>query len=444
MEENSFNNCIFKAYDIRGVCDSEINEKVAYKIGQAFVYLTKSKKVVVGRDKRKSSPSLFKYLIKGITSMGCDVIDIGLSTTPLFYFSVGTLKVNGGVMITASHNPAEYNGFKLAKHLAIPFVSKDIQKIKKIIENKKFKQKNKKGKIYKKDVSKKYIKKILSYSKLSKKLKVVVDSGNGMGSLITPKVFCKLPLSTTYLYKKIDQTYPNHIANPLDINTLKDLQKKVIKKKADIGIAFDGDADRVGFVDEKGEIVPIDLITALLIKNILKEKPNSKIFYTLTSSWVIKEVIKENNGIPIEHRVGHSFIKRKMHKINAPFGGETSGHYFFSDFFYSEAPIFACILIFNLLEKNKLSELIKPFKRYFKTQEINFNIKNSNKIILKLKKKYYRGKITEIDGVKIEFKDWWFNLRLSHTESFLRLNLEGRTKDLMKKKLKEISKIIVN
>jgi len=436
---------IFHKYDIRGIYPSQINEETVYKIAKAFVFFTKSKKILVARDKRKSSDSLHKALIKGITEMGCDVIDIGYSTTPLFYYSVATLKADSGIIITASHNEGKFNGLKLTKKNAYPFRYSEISKIKQLIETKNFiiSKKIKKGKIYYKNVIDKYVSKLLKYSKIKRKLKVVIDTGNGMGHLTVSKVFSKLNINTTYIFKEIDQTYPNHLANPLKTETLKDLQKKVLEKKADLGIAFDGDCDRVGFVDENGKIIPMDLITALLSKTILKKKPKSKILHDLRSSRIVKETIIKNNGIPIEYKVGHAFIKEKMHKDNIIFSGEVSGHYFYSDFFCCENSILTCLLVMNEINNYKLSEIIKPFRKYYKTKEINFKNKNCTKILKDLEHKYKTGKIKKTDGIKIDYKDWWFNLRLSNTENLLRLNLEANTKELMTQKLKEIKKIIV-
>lgn len=440
MDENSINN-IFKAYDIRGVYPLEINEDVAYKIGQAIVRVIKTKKIVVGRDNRPSSPKIYESLVNGITSMGCDVVDVGLTTTPLLFFSLGRLNADFGVMITASHNPKKYNGFKLAKKEAVPLNLKDMKKIKKLVINKKLKTSSKKGKIYKMNFSEEYLKKIYSYYTSKKKISVVVDTGNGMGGLVVPKLLSKISADVKYINLKIDDK-KTHEANPLKIETLKQLQEEVISRKADVGVAFDEDCDRVGFVDETGTIIQMDLITSFLSKIILKQKPNSKIIYDLRSSNIVKETILNNKGIPIECRVGHTFIKKKMRTINCDFAGEVSGHYYFSDFFYVECPLLVLILIINSLEKQKLSSLIKPFKKYYKSQEINFKVENTKKIIKILRKEYFKGKIKTNDGLKITFNNWWFNIRPSNTESLLRLNLEANTKELLEEKIKELTKII--
>lgn len=444
MLENEYK--AFKTNDIRGLYPTEINEEITKEIGKAIVFLFKPKVIVIGRDKRQSSPALFSNLVKGIVSQGCEIIDIGLTSTPLFYYSVGELKADFGIMITASHNPGKYNGLKLVKKGVVPTTAEEIQNIKQmILDRKSVSLKTKKsGKIIKKDISEKYIKKLLFYSKIRKKLKVVVDTGNGMAAPIVSSVFSKLPISCIYINKKIDMINPRHEANPLKTETLKDLQKAVLKNKADLGIAFDGDGDRIGFVDEKGQIIPMEFITAFLSKYFLEKKPKSKIIYDVRSSKIVKETILASGGTPVEYKVGHSLIKKKMRGINASFAGEISGHYYLSDFYYCEAPIFISIILINYLENKKISELILPFRKYYKTPEINYKIKDAEKKIKELRKKYFSGKTSNLDGLKVEYTDWWFNVRGSHTEPLLRLNLEANNKELMEKKLKEIEKIILS
>ena len=432
----------FKTNDIRGIYPKEINENLAYWIGKAIVYKFKPKKLVIGRDARASSPLLFSSIVKGIIECGCEVIDIGLTNTPLFYYSVGETKADFGIMITASHNPGQYNGFKLVKKSVIPTTAKDIQELKKIVKSKKHIV-SKNAKISYLDFSEKYVKKLVKESRIKKKLKVVVDTGNGMAAPIVSKAFSKLPISVIYINQKINMVSPKHEANPLKTETLKELQKEVKKNKASLGIAFDGDGDRVGFVDDKGKIIPMEFITAFISRYFLEKKPKSKIIYDLRSSWIVKETILESGGIPVEYKVGHSLIKKKMREINASFAGEVSGHYYLPDFYYCEAPILISILLMNYLEKEKLSKLILPFRKYSKTPEINYKTKDTEKKLKELKTKYRLGKISYLDGLKIEFSDWWFNIRGSHTEPLLRLNLEAKTKSLMQKKLKEIEKIIL-
>lgn len=433
----------FKTNDIRGIYPIEINENLAYLIGKAIVHKYKPKKLVIGRDARASSPLLFSSIVKGILESGCEIIDIGLTSTPLFYFSVGETKADFGIMITASHNPGKYNGLKLVKKDVVPTTAKDIQDLKKIVfSKKKYVVSKEDAKISFLDLSEKYAKKLIKESKIKKKIKVVVDTGNGMAAPFFNKVFSKLPVSVIYINQKINMVSPKHEANPLKIETLKELQKEVKKNKASLGIAFDGDGDRVGFVDENGDIIPMDLITALISKRLLKRKGNAKIIYDLRSSNVVKETILENGGVPVEYKVGHSLIKTKMRKIDAVFAGEVSGHYYFKNFYFSDSPIYACILLLNEINNKTISEIIKPFKKYYKTPELNYKVIDREKKIKKIKEKYKSGKISNLDGIKIVFKEWWFSVRCSHTEPYLRLNLEANTKELMQEKLKEIEDII--
>lgn len=431
----------FKTNDIRGIYPKEINEKLAYKVGQAIVRKFKPKEIVIGRDARASSPLLFKSVAEGILSLGCNIIDIGLTNTPFFYYSVGELKADFGIMITASHNPGQFNGFKLVKKDVIPTTVNEIQALKKAV-NKKFKESKKKGKVSYKDISEKYVRLMLSKAKVKRGLRVVVDTGNGMSAPMLQRVFSELPINVTFINQKIDMINPKHEANPLKQETLAELQRVVKKSKADLGIAFDGDGDRIGFVDETGRIVQMDIITAFLSTIILKERPGAPILFDLRSSDIVRETIEKHGGRPVEFMVGHSLIKLKMRKINCPFGGEVSGHYYLREFYYSEAPIYISIVIMNQLRNKGLSELVAPFQKYYKTPEINFKVSNPEKKMQELKRKYNSGKIDSTDGLKIRYPDWWFSIRISHTESLLRLNLEAKKQDLMQKKLSEIKKII--
>lgn len=436
---------IFKAYDVRGIFPDELNEDIAYNIGRAFVVFLKSKEVLVGRDGRLSSPKLFEALAKGITDQGADVIDIGISSTPMFYFAAA--KSPSSIMVTASHNPKEYNGFKFCRENAIP-ISGDtgIQDIKELVNKNEFEDSAEKGKIIKKEIMEDFIKHSLSFVKTDKRFKVVVDAANGMGSLTFPKMFEKLPFEFVPLYCEIDFNFPNHEANPLKYENLKDLQKKIIEEKADIGIALDGDADRCMLVDKKGEIVTCDLLTALIGKSLLNNNPGSTILYDLRSSKIVKEFIEENGGKAVMCRVGHSFIKKQMRDENAIFAGELSGHFYYKDSFFTESSFITAALILNLMDKeNKpLSELVNPLKKYFQSGEINSEVEDKEKKIKDIEEKYKDAEILHLDGVSVYYKDWWFNIRMSNTEPVLRLNLEADTKELMEEKRDEILKLIRN
>lgn len=434
---------IFKACDIRGVYPTDLNKEISYKLGQAIVDKYKCKTLIIGRDKRKSSPFLFKALVEGVISLGCDVIDIGYTTTPLFYHSLGESKADGGVMITASHNPSRFNGFKINLKGVIPLNTEQLLEIKEIVKTKILKKSKKKGRVTKKDFSTNYFEKILKYAKFKKNIKIVVDTSNAMSYPVVKKLLSKLPVKSYFINQKIDFEHAKHEANPLKIETLKDLQKEVLLKKADLGICFDGDGDRIGFVDEKGKVISLDLITAVISKELLTKK--IKIISDLRSSKIVKEVVLENNGVFVESMVGHTYIKRKMREINAVFAGEVSGHYYFSEFYFSECPLLVLVMILNLIEKQPFSNIIKPFKKYFRTEEINFRVLNADKKIRRIKQIYSRlpnAKISTKDGLKVEYRDWWFSLRKSNTEDLLRLNLEADTKLLMKEKQKEVFDLI--
>ncbi len=435
---------IFKAYDIRGVYPSQLNEETAYNLGRAFVSFLNCKTVVIGRDMRLSSPSLFDALAKGITEQGADVIDIGLAITPMMYFTVKEFKYDSGIIITASHNPSEYNGFKLVTKEAFPVYGEEIQKIKEIIENGKFKAANKKGRIIKKDILHDYISSQLGFIDAAKlkNLRIVIDAGNGMGGLVFPKFFEKINVGIIPMYLEMDGTFPNHQPDPLEPKNLEDIRKKIKDEKANLGIAVDGDCDRIMFIDENADIVPADFITTLVAKAILKEKPNSAILYDLRSSMIVKELIEKNKGNAVMCRVGHSFIKKQMRDENAVFAGELSGHYYFKDVGYFEAPLLAVLYILKLMtEENKpLSEIIAPLRKYYATGEINFEVKDKKAKMNELVEKYEKqaNNVSYLDGIRLDFDDFWFNVRPSNTEPLLRLNLEAKTKELMEKKKKEL------
>jgi len=446
---------IFKPYDIRGVYPKQINEKIAFEIGRAFVQFLKRKKrkktkIIVGRDNRISSSSLARGLKQGIKTQNAQIVDIGLSTTPMLYFGINLLNADGGVMVSASHNPAEYNGFKLTREKAIPISENTgIQEIKKIIIQKSFKRSSSKGEEKKKRIMREYIRFNLSFLdqlKLSP-LKIVIDTANAVsGILIKPLERRIKKIKIYHLFWKLDGRFPYHQPDPLKKENLKSLQKEVLKRKADLGVAFDGDGDRIIFVDEKGKVISGDLITALLARIILKKNPNEKILYDIRSSDVVKETIKENRGIPVESRIGHSFIKEKMRKENIAFGGELSGHYYLRENNFCEAPFF---VLFKIMEEisvqNKpLSKIISPFKRYVSSGEINFKIKDKQKAMERLEN-YFKNKalqVSHLDGVKLKFKDHWILLRPSNTEPLLRLVIEAKNQKILNKKIKEVRKLI--
>jgi len=439
---------IFKAYDIRGLYPSEIDRDTAYNIGRALVAYTSAKKIIIGFDMRESSNEIETGLIDGISDSGADVIKIGLATTPMLYFASWQIEADVAVIITASHNPAEYNGLKLCFKNAVPIgEGSGMEEIKELALAGKFQVSEKKGTII---TENNFLEKYLAY--MSKffitgkaKKKIVIDFANGMG-ILDKTLFEKFPaeLEAFYLYDTLDGNFPNHEANPLKTETLKALQEKVLSEKADLGIAYDGDADRVGFVTETGEIVSMDYLIALLAKEVLKKNPGGLILMDLRSSNAVKEVIEEAGGKVNRCRVGHSLIKKQMREQDAIFAGELSGHYFFAENSKAEMTTFAIITLLNLMNETgkKLSELIQELKRYFHSGEINSDVADKDAVMQKLKEIYKDGKLDELDGIRIDFPDWWFNVRASNTEPKLRLNLEAKTRELMEKKRDEVLGII--
>lgn len=434
---------IFKAYDIRGTYPEQINEEIAEKIGRAFVSFLNPKKVVIGRDMRLHSQSLFDVLVKGITEQGADVIDIGMCSTPISYFANGFLKADASIMITASHNNKRWNGFKLCRANTVPVSSANgIKDIERIVQNCSWGKYNGiSGKVSHIDMTRKYGNHIKSFSRLDRKLKVVTDFANSVGSIEIAGIrdlFDIIPM-----YEELDGSLPNHEANPLVTETLDALCRKVKETGADFGAGFDGDADRCGFVDEKGNIIPMDLITALIAKDILSSGP-ATILYDLRSSKVVKESIESNGGKALMCRVGHAFIKTQMRETGAVFAGELSGHYYFKENYTAESQALAFLLLANLICKSgkKLSELVAPLKKYFASGEINSHVSNMPFLINKIKSVYKDGKVFELDGVTVEYPDWWFNMRGSNTELLVRLNVEADTKEKMIQKRDELLSLI--
>lgn len=444
----SVNPNIFKAYDIRGIYPDEINEEVAEKIGAAFVrYLGQDvKKIIVGRDIRLSSPSLFKAISEGITKQGVGVSDIGICTTPMLNFGLIKYGYKGGIMISASHNPAHYNGFKLIEEKGIQLAGKKIDQIKKIVLENKLPKAEIKGEVKKLNILNDYLDHILSFAKNIKEgLKIVVDYGNGVGAISARAVFKKLNLEVISIYEEPDGTFPNHLPNPHEIKFMKELQERVKKEKADLGIFFDGDADRSMMIDEKGEIVFPDLLVGFLAKEELKKYPGEKIYYDLRFSKVVKEIIKENGGVPVMMRVGNPFYKEKLILEGGALAGELSGHLMFKENFGIDDGLFAAIKTMDLicLSKKTLSELIKPLKKYFQTEEINLEVKEKDKVLNKVREYFKDGHFIELDGLYIQYPDWWFNLRKSNTEDLVRLRIEAKREKLLKEKKKELLDLII-
>lgn len=459
---------IFKAYDIRGIVGQDLTEDIALKIGRAFVSSLNCRKIVVGQDMRPHSKPLFDALVRGLTMQGADIISLGLCSTPMSYFANGRLNADASIMITASHNPAEWNGFKLCRAQAVPLSGETgIGEIERIVVKSQFSQPAPKpGSVSQYDILPEYTVHIHERAEINRPIKIAADFANAMGAVEAKAL--KGLIDIDPLYADLDGSFPNHEANPLKTETFAALQQKIRSGEAlaepsdlsavalgakvealakegkyDFGAAFDGDADRVGFVDEKGDIVPMDLITALIAQSVLK-KEKGKILYDLRSSWTVKEVIAENGGTPQMCRVGHAFIKQQMREVKALFAGELSGHYYFRDNYYTESSSMAVLFIANLLSQSArpLSELVAPLKRYFKSPEINSEVKDITAVFNRLRQTYRGGKMFELDGLSVEFPDWWFNVRASNTEPLVRLNLEAKSEQLLDQHLKELLAII--
>ncbi len=447
----------FKAYDIRGVYPDQVNSNVAKLLGQAYVQLIqkensgKSLNIVVSRDMRPSSAELEEALIEGIIASGANVIQVGLNTTPTFYFAVAHYQYDGGIQITASHNPSEYNGFKLVRNRARPIgEGTGMEDIVQLIKDGQFLQTDKPGKIIQlKSVMADQIEFISTLVNLEeiKPLKIVVDAGNSVGALDMEAIFKKLPCELIPLYFELDGTFPNHDADPLKPENLKDLQNKVIEQQADLGIALDGDGDRMFFVDEKGEEVPQAILRGMMAQIELKSHPNATVCYDIRPGKVTQDMIDEAGGKAVITRVGHSLIKAKMEETDAIFGGESSGHYFYKfEFGTFDTPLVLLVKFLNhISQQNKpLSAIVKPYKRYSHSGEINSTVKDKDKVIEKLAKKYADADISYLDGITITYPDFWFNVRPSNTEPKLRLNLEAINDEIMAKKRDEVLSVIRN
>lgn len=441
------NPSIFKAYDIRGIYPDDINEDDVYNIGRAVVEHLNPKRLGIGRDIRSSSPSLFASFVRGVMDGGCDVLDLGIITTPMVYFAAGRLDIDAAISLTASHNPKEYNGMKIALRGAIPVgENSGLKEIRDLALRGEWENKEQKGTMTTEDICPAYYGFFTSFADfLGKHFTIAIDTANAMGVLELP-IYEQFPdnLSIVNLYNDMEHAFECHEANPLKTETLAELQEKVKVSKADLGIAYDGDADRIGFVDEQGQVIPMDLVTALLAKIILKKHPGATILYDLRSSRSVKEVVEENGGQAVECKVGHANIKKQMREESAIFAGELSGHYYFEENSFAEASTLAALLLLNLMAETKepISKLVSETKRYFHSGEINSEVKDKDAVLATLREKYQGGKQHELDGLKVDYPDWWFNVRPSNTEPLLRLNLEANTQKLLEEKQAELLKII--
>ncbi len=423
---------IFRAYDIRGVYPRELNENVAYKIGLAFGKFLGRGDVAVGMDVRKSSPAIKESITKALLEMGLNVVDVGMVPTPLLYFIVAHNKMDAGVIITASHNPKEYNGIKLCGKggLCLSYET-GIGEVERLVREG-VEPNGKKGRLTKNDIEEEYIKFILERTKFSRPLKIVIDAGNGAAGKVSSRLFRRLGCEVIELYCEPDGDFPNHHPDPLAKETLKDLQKKVVETKADMGIAFDGDGDRVSFVDEKGGIFPDNKAFALMIENTLHKNPGAKILYEVLCSQMIEDVIKEAGGVPVLSRVGHSYIQKTMFEEGCLLGGETSGHYYFKENFNYDDGIFAAVKLAELLSYSGkgISELGEKLPFYITSDDTRIHCPDDKKfqVVKNLKKRFEKQgyKTVTLDGVKVIFESSWFIARPSNTQPAIVLRWEAK------------------
>ncbi len=448
---------IFKAYDIRGLAEEELSADLSYKIGRSFVTLLGEKYVssvgrslVVGYDMRETSVAYKDAVIRGITDENINVIDIGLASTPLFNFACAHYPDHaGGIIVTASHNPAEYNGFKMTMEDGLPIGKNNgMGRIKELAMTNSFDEDvDRYGHVTKLDVRSDYKKHVYSLVDIDsiKPLKIVIDAGNGMGKVTFPDMLADLPVKVEWLYLEPDGNFPNHEANPLKVDTLKDLQKKVVETGADFGFALDGDADRVGLVDENGEVVPASFVGGVIGLEVLKKHPESLMLYDLRMSRRVKEVWEEHGAKTDMSVVGHALIKKQMKEMGASFSAELSLHLYYKDMYDVESTDLTLLYFLEILSKSgkKMSELWRPLDVYAHSGEINFKVKDTSEVLARLREKYADAEVSELDGLLFTYPDYWFNVRASNTEPVLRLNLEAHTKEVMEEKVAEVKSLIM-
>jgi phosphomannomutase len=439
---------IFKAYDIRGVYPEELDANTARRIGNAFARLLKADTLVVGRDMRTHSPELARAVAEGMRDAGASVVDIGLASTPMAYYAIGSQDVDGGLNVTASHNPGQYNGMKLCGRGATPIsAANGIKDIERACGKAYPKPVALRGALRQLDLLEDYAAHVAGFARLERTVSVAIDAANGMAGHTLPRILERVgDVRAHTLFMEPDGTFPNHEANPLKEENLADVQRLVREQGAEVGVGFDGDADRCCFVDETGRTVPADLMTALLAREFLREHPGAPIVYDLRSSWVVPEEIERAGGVPVRDRVGHSFIKATMRERKAVFGGELSGHFYFAENFTCDSGVIAMLSALGLLSRRRetLSQLAGDLRRYHATGEINFRVEDKDAAIAALRREFAEGRQDQLDGITVQFGEladpdwWWFNVRPSNTEPLLRLNLEARneaTRDLRREQL---------
>jgi phosphomannomutase len=441
---------VFKAYDVRGIYPDELDEEGAYAIGRAYVEHFEPRRIAVGRDMRLSSPSIARAVIEGAADAGADVADIGLVGTEMLYFAVGELGLDGGVAVTASHNPKEYTGMKVVRRGALPVGGESgLLDVRDRATAGAWHRTGPKGTVTWEDIWPAYVERVLSFVDVEalKPLRVVIDAANGMAGAMLPPVLERLPaIRAGRFFFEPDGSFPNHEPNPLLPENREFIVRTTLERGADFGVAFDGDADRCFFVDDTGEFVPGDFATALFADSILEKEPGAKVIYDVRASWAVPETIERAGGVPLVNRVGHAFIKHRMRKEDAVFAGEVSGHYYFRDFSQADSGVIPFLLMLELVSKKgrKLSEILRPYRElYFLTGELNTPVADVALKLQELKERFGpEGRVSHLDGVSVDGDDWHFNVRPSNTEPLLRLNLEARSEELMERKRDEVLALI--
>ncbi len=441
---------VFKAYDLRGIYGEELDEEGAYAIGRAYVEEFEPRKIAVGRDMRVHAPTMAAAVIEGAAEGGADVVDIGMVGTEMLYLAVGHLSLDGGIMVTASHNPKEYTGMKIVRGGALPVGGDSgLPEVRdRALALKDVPRGQSPGHVRREDVYPAFVEHVLSFVDVSaiKPLRVVIDAANGMAGAMLPPVLERLPIDAVRCFFEPDGTFPNHEPNPLLPENREFIIRKTREEGADLGVAYDGDADRCFFVDDTGEFVAGDFVTALLAESILLKEGGGKVIYDVRASWAVPETIERAGGVPLVNRVGHAYIKHRIREEDAAFAGEVSAHYYFRDFFQADSGVIPFLLMLELISKRgqKLSEILEPYRsRYFITGEINTPVDD---VALRLEELKHRfgpeGTISDLDGISILADDWHFNVRPSNTEPLLRLNLEARSRELMERKRDEVLSVI--
>lgn len=440
---------IFKAYDIRGLVPKELDPRLARHIGNSFARLLGALRLLVGRDMRTHSPQIAEAVIEGMRDAGADVVDIGLASTPMTYFAIGSQNVDGGLCVTASHNPGQYNGMKLCSRGARPIsAANGIADLERMTAEPYPAAVERRGKLEKLDLLERYADHVASFARIERPIRIAIDAANGMAGHTLPRILARLPqVQASTMFMEPDGTFPNHEANPIKEANMAWVAERVRRDGCELGVGFDGDADRCCFVDETGRTVSADLMTALLSAELLARRPSRPVVYDLRSSWVVKEEIRRAGGVPLRDRVGHSFIKATMRQHGAIFGGELSGHFYFADNFVSDSGVIAMVTALNLLSRSPmrpLSQRVAGLRRYHATGELNFHVDDKPALLAALKQRYRDGRQDELDGITVEFGDlgqdewWWFNVRPSNTEPLLRLNLEASSAALRDRRRDEL------